>query len=236
MPKPRRPIHRVNLTLDQAQFELLRAFAKELGKPPATLAGQIVLDVLGAAEQKPDGRFDPEAVAARIRALRGETPGQQASVKLPIWRWPLELLLGQRQWWNDWYPQLCQLLGRRMEAEGRSGGVYDRAGYSDVMEFLFPTIAGPNGATSWRSPLYPGVAEARRLPEDEGVRPLAEAWEACVRHVAVALNALEETESGSALIILQDQIRHSWLSTLLNLVGEASPGGRPPRLPQKRIV
>ena len=63
-----------------------------------------------------------------------------------------------------------------------------------------------------------------------------EVWEACVRHVAVALNALEETESGSALIILEDQIRHSWLSTLLNLVGEASPGGKPPRIPQKRLV
>jgi hypothetical protein len=36
-----------------------------------------------------------------------------------------------------------------------------------------------------------------------------------VRHVAVALNALEETEGGSALILLEGQIRHSWLSTLL---------------------
>src|SRR5207302_182982 len=83
----------------------------ELGKPPATLAGQIVLDVLGAAEQTPDGRFNPEAVAARIRALRGKPEGQQPPVKLPIWRWPLDLLLSQRQWWSDWYPQLCELLG-----------------------------------------------------------------------------------------------------------------------------
>jgi hypothetical protein len=54
-----------------------------------------------------------------------------------------------------------------------------------------------------------------------------------VRHVAVALNALEETESGSALII--HQLQRSWLGTLLNLVGETSPGGKPPRLPQKRL-
>src|SRR2546428_9058022 len=236
MPRPRRRIHRVNLTLDQAQFELLQAFAKELGKPPATLAGRVILDVLGAAERTPDGRFNPAAVAARIRALRGEAQGKQPPVKLPIWRWPLDLLLGQRQWWNDWYPQLCQLLGRKLEADGRRAGIYDRAGYADVMEFLFPTIAGPNGSSSWRSPLYPGVAEARRHPEDEGVRPLAEVWEACVRHVAVALNALEETESGSALILLEDQIRHSWLSTLLNLVGAASPGGKTPPLPQNRLL
>ena len=32
-------------------------------------------------------------------------------------------------------------------------------------------------------------------------------------------NALEETESGSAMIILEDQIRHSWLSTLLTWSG-----------------
>src|ERR671925_2175398 len=82
MPRPRRPIHRVNLTLDQAQFELLQAFAKELGKPPATPAGQIVLDVLGAAEQTPDGRFNPTgvSVARRDRSVIDQLTPQELQI------------------------------------------------------------------------------------------------------------------------------------------------------------
>jgi hypothetical protein len=61
-----------------------------------------------------------------------------------------------------------------------------------------------------------------------------------IRHVVVALTALEQAQDPSLLISIQNQIRHGWLESLLSLVGEATPGVRRAstvgHLPQKPLV
>jgi hypothetical protein len=239
MPRPKKttPSHRVYLTLDQAQHDLLEAFAAELARPPATLAAQFLTRVLEAGVDA-EGRISREQIESTIRTLRGE-PSFPANV--PRWRQPLSAILADRDWWATWYSELCKLLSRDNKTRelsssgaGDNGPVLDSEGYFDLLEFLFPTVAGPRGTVSWRSQSYHATVEGRH--QDEGGRPLKPAWEAVIRHVVVAMTALEEAKNASLLISVEDQIRHGWLSTLLSLVGEAPPGGSAPRLPKKRLA
>jgi hypothetical protein len=232
------PRHRVYLTLEQAQHDLLEAFAAELGRPPATLAGQFLTRVLEAGVDA-EGRISRDQIEATIRTLRGE-PTYPANV--PRWRQPLPVILAERDWWATWYPELCKLLSRHTSRRklsstgvGDGGPVLDSDGYFDLLEFLFPALRGPRGTVTWRSPNYPTTAE--RSHQDDGGRPLKPAWESVIRHVVVAMTALEEARNASLLISVEDQIRHGWLSTLLCLVGEAPPGSSAsPRLPMQPLV
>lgn len=240
MPKTNKttPRHRVYLTLEQAQNNLLEAFASELGRPPATLAGQFLTRVLEAGVDA-EGRISRDQIEATMRTLRGE-PAYPANV--PRWRQPLPAILAERDWWATWYPEFCKLLSRDISDRelsstgvGERGPVLDSEGYFDLLEFLFPTLRGPRRAVTWRSPNYPTTAEGRY--QDEGGRPLKPAWESVIRHVVLAMTALEEARKASLLISVEDQIRHGWLSTLLSLVGEAPPGNSAsPRLPLKPLV
>jgi hypothetical protein len=237
-PKKTTPTHRVYLTLGEDEHDLLEAFAAERAKPTATVAGELLSKVLGASTDS-EGRISREQVEAIIHTLRGE-PVYPANV--PRWRLPLDSILAERSWWATWYPELCKLLSRDTKLRapsyhgaGDNGPVLDRDGYFDLLEFLFPTVAGPRGAVTWRALDY--ATKGDRGHSDEDSRSLRSAWEAVIRHVVVAMTGLETAKDASLLISVEEQIRHGWLSTLLSLVGEAPPGHEAsPRLPKKRLA
>jgi hypothetical protein len=238
---PRRslgPTHRVYLTLTKMQHRTLEEFAAEASRPPATFAAELLVSVLDSAITE-DGDIDRAQIEATIRTLKGD---RTYPANVTRWKRPIEAILSDRFWWNAWYPDLCALLGRDAKLRqpssfgaGDGGPVTDREGYFDLLEFLFRALPGPREPITWRSMDYPAAAEAQL--RGEGSQPFRPVWERVIRHVVVALVALEETQNPSLLISVEDQIRHGWLSTLLTLVGEAPPGREAlPRLPKKRLV
>jgi hypothetical protein len=245
MARPRRqePARYVHLTLEPADFELLEAYAHQVGAPAATLARKIVIDVLRGA-QLADGSVDPSLIEQAIRSLRGEPVHRPQEV--PRWEWSLEAILSDRSWWDRWLPELYRLFGRelrppaepgqrsafgRQEPQARAGSVLNREGYADLMEFLFPTVTTSKGAVTWRSLSYPIAAEQPA----EAELPLAPAWEATIRHLVTALCALESSSepkaSANHRILTEQQIRGPWRETLLAIVGEGSTA-----LPSKRLL
>jgi len=235
-PNPDKSV-RVYLTMPEPVHNLLAAYAHQAGRPIATVGGDILVKVMRGFE----GQDTPDAaqIDTVIRALRGE-PSYDEQYG-PRWQWPLDVLLADSRWWRRWYPELCKLLGRKLKVPkpSRPGAgddvvVLNAHGYGDLMEFLFPTLAGPQGAVSWRDPRYPAIAAQARAA-DEASQPLTAVWEAVIRHVATALAAIEEAKTGGALILVESQLQHDWLAGLLTLVGEANPPASP-KLPQKRLV
>ncbi|MBJ7597753.1 hypothetical protein [Candidatus Nephthysia bennettiae] len=216
---------RVYLSLDEPDMALLKAYALQTGRPAATVAGQLVVNMLRGARDS-SGAVDPELIANVLQQLKGDT---KSPVQLPRWRWPLDRLLGhrERQWWDRWLPQLNQLMGRTLEPNDialgeRSGPLLDDKGYSDLLEFLLPT----QGTVSWRSLDY------RKCMRPE-LRPT---WEPTIRHVARALEALEDAESteagANASILVQANISGPWLRTLLAITGLQPPE----LLPKQRLA
>jgi predicted DNA-binding protein len=78
---------RVNLTLDQESYERLGRYAKRLGRPQATVAGQLVregLELLDAREQRQRlakdyaaGRADAREVIAELESGQLEAMGEE---------------------------------------------------------------------------------------------------------------------------------------------------------------
>ncbi len=238
-PKKTTPTCRVSLSLDEADHDLLQAWALEAGKHEATLAAQVVIEVLRAAADD-RGQLNIQLIESALAALRGDQvhpPVDQAR-----WRWPLDVLLADRKLWG-WYPELCALMGRRLQlprpsrmGAGDNTPVLDREGYADLLEFLFPAVATTGGVVTWRSTDYPAAVEAARGPQAEDSLPFRPTWERVIRHVVKALDALERSQSGGAgdpqqAMIIEDQLTHGWLVILKNLVGE----GHPAALPEKRL-
>ncbi len=222
----------------------------------ATAAKLVLLGVI-------DGH-DPDAAAAalsrerdRIRDLQAEVTRLQAELtqcqaqaelaaSLPRWRWPLETLLADRDWWDEWLPRLSELIGRNLEYERSYGDrqakpVVDGRGFADLMRYLFPDLKSERGASvSWHSPDYPRCA---RLAWDNASvaspmrrRPVrAEVWEPVVRHVALALTALEMTSQAPSdaytHLRVEAEIRGEWMRTLGVMLGEGAPP-RPDHLPR----
>ena len=98
----------------------------------------------------------------------------------------------------------------------------DERGYSDLLTFLFPTV----GNISWRSTGYSDAAAADAEIGHEGlpssVRP--HVWEPVLRHVALALCALENAaeDNGDPQLRMEAEARitGSWLNMLRTLVGD----------------
>jgi hypothetical protein len=121
--------HRLGLTLGLDEYARVMAHARQEGRPVATVAKRVLLEAI-------DGH-DPNAAAAalrrerdRVRDLEAEVTGLEAQLaqhvatadlaaRLPRMRWPMEALLADRPWWDEWLPRLGELLGRNLE--------YDRA-------------------------------------------------------------------------------------------------------------
>lgn len=217
----------LKITLDQDEHPLLQAYALEIGRTPSTVAAMIVSQTLQAGRM-PDGHVDRQTVDSVLRHIRGES---DVRLNEPRWEWPIEALLADTRWWERWLPELNQLLGREL---GQERGTYDkegqpaivdRRGYSNLLEYLFPTMASPRGAVAWRSPEYPLVAPAKDA--NEASPALRHIWEAVVRHVARALCSLEKAAQPeadpTAGILLQDHLTGPWLRTLWPLTGQAQP-------------
>ncbi len=241
MARPRNKVRsgRVYLTLPEPDVALLEAYARQAGRPVATFGGEVLFKVLRGLDQDPDMPPDPQQISNVIQALRGE-PSTSSE---PHYRWPLEALLRDSRWWDRWYPQLCRLMGSqqpydrsRRYGETAAGSGLNAEGYVDVLEFLFPALAKQQGGVvTWRDPNYPALAGSRTATEGPPPQPLAAVWEAVIRHVALALCALEDAQAASALILVESQLRHDWLAVLVSLTGEAQPPASP-RLPEKRLV
>jgi hypothetical protein len=251
--------HRLGLTLEPDEYERVRAYARHAGRPVATAAKRLLLSVI-------DGH-DPDAAAValsrerdRVRQLEEEVtrlqaqtgqqqPAADLTATVPRCRWPLERLLADRAWWDEWLPLLGELIGRHLEydrgySDRQARPVVDDRGFADLMGYLFPTLTAEGGApVSWNSREYPRLA--RMTWNDAGARspsrqrPVrAEVWEPVVRHVARALTALETTSqiSSDAYTHLraQAEIRGDWLRTLGAILGVGGPQ-RPDHVPREPL-
>jgi hypothetical protein len=248
---------RLGLTLDLDEYARVVAYAREAGRPMATVAKRLLLQAI-------DGH-DPDAAAAalsrerdRVRQLEAEVTRLQAQLterqtvaelatQLPRWRWPLETLLADDPWWDEWLPLLGELIGRRLEYDRgyddrqAETAVVDDRGFADLMRYLFPDLRDDSGeVVPWRSSAYP--RHVRLTWESTGPRSAlrqrpvrAEVWEPVIRHVARALTALETTSQapGDAYTHLrvEAEIRGEWMRTLGALLGEEG-GQRPDHLPR----
>lgn len=144
------------------------------------------------------------------------------------------MLLADHEWWDEWLPRLGELIGRNLQYghaydDGKSAPVVDDCGFADLMGYLFPNLQDARGLPiRWSSPEY--ARYARLLWESAGSgsrwqRPVrAEVWEPVVRHVALAIAALETTsqDPGNAYAHLrvEAEIRGEWMRTLEVLLGE----------------
>ncbi|MBO0728376.1 MAG: hypothetical protein J2P57_03900, partial [Acidimicrobiaceae bacterium] len=208
-------------------------------RAPTTAAAELMVAGLDAATQ---GEGDDLADLRRRnqelqrqnddlrRAL--DEPGKKPAREVhqerePRWEWPVDELLADRQWWDRWLPRLYELLGRvnPFEFEAQRPPV-DRRGYSDLLSRLFPDA----GSVTWRSPVYPSAVAGMAA---EGAHPSAQAqvWEPVIRHVALALSALEETAQAGASPQLRletvTRLTGSWVQALRRLAGQEMP-----RLPE----
>jgi hypothetical protein len=247
---------RLGLTLEADEYERIRAYARHAGRPVATAAKRLLLSVI-------DGH-DPDAAAValsrerdRVRQLEEEVTrlevqlsqrraAAEPAASLPRWRWPLEALLADRAWWDEWLPLLDELIGRNLEydrghSDRQARPVVDDRGFGDLMGYLFPALTHQHGEpVYWDSQAYPRLAREAWNNASTGSplrqRPLrAEVWEPVVRHVARALTALEVTSQtpGDAHTHLrvEAEIRGDWMRTLGAMLGLGVPQ-RPDHLPR----
>jgi hypothetical protein len=220
--RPRAGSRRYFVTLSAADAERLEAYAASVERRPTTVAAELLLAGLEAATGEAEG----ELAAARRRIAELERqleavfsahrPPEPSPCRGPRWEWPMAELLADRAWWERWLPRLGELLGRDLpaSANGRGTGL-DVRGYVDILGHLLP----PVGAVTWHSPDYPRAATESGLPPAR-----AQVWEPVVRHVAVALCALERcAEEGADPQLRLDcaeRITGPWVRVLRNLVGE----------------
>ena len=236
--------HRFTMRLAPGEYARLQAHAMAAGRPVATVARGLLVRAMDGHD--PDEAPVLHRERERIRRLEAEVGGLQSELarrqaaadlaaNLPRWRWPLEPLLADRAWWDEWLPRLGELIGRHLQYEPAYRGpesrpVVDERGYADLLGYLFPDLVGERGARiSWHWPQYPRLARRSRDRADGSSstrqRPVrAEVWEPVVRHVALALTALETTSRGPSdaytHLRVEAEIRGDWLRTLGALLGE----------------
>jgi hypothetical protein len=237
-PQNEEPSARMTLTLAPEDHDLIKAYAHQVGMKPATVTVKILLDTLRAGMTE-EGKLDADLVNENLRKLHGT---DEASLRIdPRWRWPLDALLADRRWWDRLLPHLNELLGRgslvpnhgRGRPGEREGPVDDRRGYADLMEYLYPKKVTSHGVMTWREPAY-GVWALDATGESSS--PDAEVWEATIRHVATALDALDETlQPGSNALYriqVQEHITGPWLRALSYITGK----DKPEPLPESRLA
>jgi hypothetical protein len=258
---PEQPPRRYKLTLPAAVADRLDAYALTNHQPAARAAANLMLAALDRVDT-PEGaelleaRRQVQELTGRVEALRrqlAERAGGQVQQPAPRWEWPLDVLLADAEWWDRWLPRLYELLGRRLapqaapsrrpaygerERTPAPAPLVDERGYSDLLGFLFPPIADPQGMLTWRSPDYAAAAVIADAGAEGGSSPTsirAQVWEPVIRHVAEALSALESTGEPGADAYLrlraEAEITGPWARTLRHLVGEEEP-----ELPRRRLA
>ena len=240
---------RYHLTLESAEADVLDAYANEQRRPAATVAARLLVQALRKATSQETDELGvalgqvaelQQANAGLRRRLEAAGADPLAATKVPRWEWPLEDLLADREWWATWLPRLSELLGREVRPYGLPGvDGLDQRGYVDLIAMLFPPVH-QNGhiVAEWNSLAYPNQVirgsqrdQSRQQPQGPaGSVTRAAVWEPILRHVTVALCAIEETSVPGAdpvlRIRLQDELAISWLRTLRRLTG-AEPADLP---------
>lgn len=235
---------RYHLTLETVEADLLDAYADQMAKPPATVAARLLTTelrrVTSGGDELAEATRQLEQMRTANAALRRRLneAGIDGELDIPRWERPMSELLHDREWWTTWLPRLYQLLGRQPNLYGRNRiDVLDERGYPDLLCFLFRPVRDRGGRVlaEWHSPYYADHA-TRELEatgagpgsSDTGATPARPAvWEPVVRHVAVALCALEQTAGLGAeplfRIRTEDEITGAWLRTLRWLTGSEIP-------------
>src|SRR5262249_56631170 len=110
---------------------------------------------------------------------------------------------------------------------GQAEAVVDSRGYGDLMSYMFPPIDGDGREVTWRCAHYPkAAAVAARKHTHEGVLPSIRphVWEPVLRHVALALCALEHSGRAGTdpqlRLDAEERITGSWVRTLRHVVGD----------------
>jgi hypothetical protein len=222
---------------------MLDAYAEQQARPTATVAAGLLGTELrrvtsGAGDELAEAARQLEQMRTANVALRRRLAdaGLDAVAEVPRWERPMAELLADREWWTAWLPRLHQLLGRQPHQYGRNRvDTVDAGGYPDLMAFVFPPVRDPTGRVlaEWHSPHYadhsarePVIGGHSAGPTGAG-QARAAVWEPVVRHVAVALCALEITALPGADPLLriraEDEIAGAWLRTLRRLTGSEVP-------------
>ncbi len=257
---PRAASHRLALTLHPEEYDRVRAHARRAGRPLAAVAKRLLLgavdgqDPVAASDvrsRERDRIHELEAETARLQVqLAQRQSAADLEARLPRWRWPLETLLADRAWWDEWLPLLGELIGRNLEydrayGDREAGPIVHHRGFADLMRYLFPDLKDEQGhPVPWHSCEYPRLAHLAWSKASAG-SPLrqrphrAEVWEPVVRHVARALTALETTRQtpsdAYAHLRVEAEIRGEWLQTLGVILG-TGPTQRPDHLPREPLL
>jgi hypothetical protein len=229
---------RCNLSFPMETAEQLKAYAARVDRRPTTAAAELLLAGLAAATGEPgeelaDLRRRNQELQDQVDGLRRsqledlDATERAADPPSPRWERPVEQLLADTGWWDRWLPRLYEILGRANAGipslDGDDETPADDRGYTDLMGRLFP----PVGSVTWRSARYPqAVAETASAGAQESLRPptRVHVWEPALRHVALALCALEDsgTSGSNPHGRLETLIRLTgiWVTVLRALVGE----------------
>jgi hypothetical protein len=228
---------RCNLSISQEAAARVKAYAASVDRRPTTAAAELLLagltTVTGEAEEElADLRRRNHELQDQVHALwRSELVDldttERADLPAPRWEQPMDELLADASWWDRWLPRLYEVLGRADAGipyldDGETPA--DNRGYTDLMARLFP----PLGEVNWRSPSYPQALAANPArPADVPRLPArGHVWESVMRHVALALCALEDTGTGASSPHLRlealTRITSTWVSVLHTLVGDGS--------------
>jgi hypothetical protein len=237
MGRPPKYSRRYHLTLEAADANLLDAYARDQANPAATIGTNLLVEALrratsGTDEPAAERRMvaDLQAANATLRRRLQAAGTSTEAPPVPRWGWAIEGVLADRAWWETWLPRLNELLGRRYPRYGMGAEeAFDARGYADLMAFLFPPVR-QNGrvVAEWHAPEYPRWALYVARSEEHVIEATAPArpalWEPVIRHVVVALCALEQTSIPGAdpvlLIRTENEVASSWLRTLRRLTGE----------------
>jgi hypothetical protein len=217
---------RCNLSISEEAAQRLKAYAAGVDRRPTTAAAELLLAGLAAATGEADHeladlRRRNQELRDQVEALRRrqleelDATKRVADSPAPRWERPVQELLADTSWWDRWLPRLYEVLGRAdagipyLDSDGETPT--DDRGYTDLMGHLFP----PAAAVTWRSANYPQAVAwtaSRGAHASRGSRTPIHAWEPVLRHVALALCALEE--SGTA-----DSSPHLRLEALARIIG-----------------
>jgi hypothetical protein len=245
MARPRKTggSRRYFVTVSLEDAERIDSYAAAVDRRPTTVAGDLLLAGLAVAM----GDVDDDLAAAKRRieelehqlaaVFKAHRPPEptHANHTRARWEWPIEDLLLDDAWWDRWLPRLYELLGRDLRDSGPEWAtglghalpVVDSRGYGDLMSYLFPPVEDNGRELTWRSIDYPqAAAVAARQQPHEGVLPSIRphVWEPALRHVALALCALEHSARAGTdpqlRLDANERITGSWVRTLCNVVGD----------------
>jgi hypothetical protein len=230
---------RCNLTIGQEAAKQIKAYAASVDRRPTTAATELLLAGLAAAggdgdEELADLRRRNQELQDQVDALRrsrvedlNATERADEHPPAPRWELPVDKLVADASWWDRSLPRLYEILGRAdasipyLDSDGDTAA--DERGYIDLMGCLFP----PVGEVAWRSPRYPeAVNNASASPSGQRQPTRVHVWEPVLRHMALALSAVEDTGTvGSSPHLRLEalaRISGTWVTVLNSLVGAES--------------